>query len=139
MLVTRRTVTIALRFGLFGHDADESQGMPDTAPLKVFTAERDGVLRVVAQGQLDLSTAHLLDEALSAAEATDARQIVLDIEAVEFIDSSGLRALLLAHARSQRDSNRLRVTRGAPQARRLFALVAVEQRLPFIDAPPTAA
>jgi anti-sigma B factor antagonist len=113
--------------------------MPGSAPLNVSTVERDRIVCVVAQGELDLSTAHLLEEALVAAEATDARQIVLDIEAVEFIDSTGLRTLLSAHARSRRDSNRLRVTRGGPQAQRLFALVAVEQRLPFIDEPPSGA
>jgi anti-anti-sigma factor len=139
MMIVRRTVTIALRFGLFGSRVDESQGMPGTAPLKVLSAEHDGTVCVVAQGEIDLSSAHMVDEALSAAEATDARQIVLDIEGVEFIDSSGLRMLLHAHARSQRDGNRLRITRGAPQAQRLFALVAVEHHLPFIDAPPGAA
>jgi anti-anti-sigma factor len=106
--------------------------------LNIEVHEREGVVRVVARGEVDLATAPLLDQALVAAEATDASEIVLDIEQVSFIDSSGLRMLLEAHARSQRDSNRLRLTRGTRQARRLFALVAVEKRLPFIDGSSAA-
>ena len=52
---------------------------------------------------------------------------------VTFIDSTGLRALIEAQLRSQQDSNRLRLTRGSPQAQRLFALAAVDQLLPFVD------
>jgi anti-anti-sigma factor len=83
---------------------------------------------------LDLASAPLLEQALLDAEQTDAKTILLDIDAVTFIDSTGLRALLEAHARSRRDSNRLQITRGAPQARRLFSLAGADNILPFIDA-----
>ncbi|MCA1689848.1 MAG: STAS domain-containing protein [Actinobacteria bacterium] len=97
------------------------------------TAIADGVLRVTAAGELDLSTAPVLDTALAEAEATGAPTILLDIEAVSFIDSTGLRTLLAAQARSRQNGNRLRITRGGRQARRLFALVDAEDHLPFVD------
>ncbi|MEA2298895.1 MAG: hypothetical protein QOF77_1831 [Solirubrobacteraceae bacterium] len=103
--------------------------------LNIATVPRDGAVHVVAEGELDLSTAPRLDAALVAAEATDAPMIVVDIDAVSFIDSSGLRMLLAANTRSQRDGNRLRLTRGTDEVRRLFALVDVGNRLPFIDRP----
>lgn len=87
----------------------------------------------MATGELDLSTAPLLEEALAAAEATDATPIILDIDAVSFIDSTGLRALLEAHARSQQNGNRLRFTRGSDQAKRLFTLAAIDDVLPFVE------
>jgi anti-sigma B factor antagonist len=86
---------------------------------------------VIADGELDLSTAPLLEAALLAAEATGATAITLDIDAVSFIDSTGLRVLLEAHARSETDSRRLRLTRGSDQAQRLFSLAAVDDILPF--------
>lgn len=101
--------------------------------LRVTTVECDGALRIVAEGELDLATAHLLNDAILAAEATRSRGIVLDIDAVSFIDSSGLHVLLEAYARSQRNGNRLQMTRGTAQAQRLFALVGVDDRLPFVD------
>ncbi len=103
-------------------------------PLLDIATVHDGeCVRIVAEGELDLSTAPQLAQALLAAEATDAPRIVVDIQAVSFIDSSGLRMLFEAHARSRRNGNRLRLTRGTDHVGRLFALVDAGNRLPFID------
>ncbi|MEA2264490.1 MAG: anti-sigma factor antagonist [Solirubrobacteraceae bacterium] len=116
------------------HDPElGKRGTAITPGVRISSAAADGVLRVRAEGELDVGTAPALDRALIEAEASAARTIVLDIEAVSFIDSTGLRALLAAQARSGRNGNRLRITRGGSQARRLFALVGVEARLPFVD------
>jgi anti-sigma B factor antagonist len=101
--------------------------------LTISTVENGPGVRVVADGELDLSTAPLLEAALLAAEATDTATITLDIDAVSFIDSTGLRVLLEAHTRSLADSRRLRLTQGSPQAQRLFVLAAVGDVLPFVD------
>jgi len=111
----------------------ESQGSPITDLLTISTVERDTGVCLVAEGELDLSTAPLLQAALLAAEATGAAEITVDIDRVSFIDSTGLRALIEAQLRSKQDSNRLRLTRGTPQAQRLFALAAVDDVLPFVD------
>jgi stage II sporulation protein AA (anti-sigma F factor antagonist) len=81
-----------------------------------------------------VATAPLLDAALGEAEASDARLIVVDITDVPFVDSSGLRALLHAQARSRENGERLRITEGTPQARRLFELAGVLETLPFASA-----
>lgn len=109
-------------------------GPPIEPPLKIAAVRHDGALRIVAEGELDVASAPLLEQALLDAEQADAPVILLDIEAVTFIDSTGLRVLLEAHARSSRDSKRLRVTRGAPQAQRLFNLARADHILPFTDA-----
>lgn len=109
------------------------QESPISQLLTISTIECDAGLCVVAEGELDLSTTPLLESALLAAEATDAKSITLDINGVTFIDSTGLRALIEADMRSRSDGARLRLTRGSPQARRLFALAAVEELLPFVD------
>jgi anti-sigma B factor antagonist len=55
-----------------------------------------GTLRVAVAGELDLLTEPELVDAVSDALAdTDAAGVVLDLTDVAFIDSSGLRALLL--------------------------------------------
>jgi anti-sigma B factor antagonist len=112
----------------------ESQGSPIEPPLNIATVHSDGALRIVAQGELDLASAPALEQALLDAEETDVGTILLDIDGVTFIDSTGLRALLEAHARSRRDSNRLQITRGGPQAQRLFSLARADDILPFVDA-----
>ena len=59
--------------------------------------ERDGDGRLVLRpvGDLDLLTAPVLAEALARSEPEET--LVVDLARVTFLDSSGLRALLLAH------------------------------------------
>ena len=58
--------------------------------------ERDGDGRLVRPvGELDLLTAPVLAEALARSEPDET--LVVDLARVTFLDSSGLRALLLAH------------------------------------------
>src|SRR5262245_7701784 len=58
---------------------------------------------VIAEGDIDLAGGPLLDMAIL--RLADATPIVIDLTAVEFIDSSGLRSLLTASRRAEgRDS-----------------------------------
>ncbi len=133
MISSGRTASVRRLSDIVGTQRTESQGSPITDLLTISTVDRDTGLLIVVEGELDLSTASLLDAAVLAAEATGAALITLDIDAVTFIDSTGLRALIEAQLRSQQDGNRLRLTRGAPQAQRLFSLAAVDDVLPFVD------
>ncbi len=103
--------------------------------LEVHVTARDGRHTVAAVGELDRSAAPLLDEAMLEAEATSARQIVLDLSALEFMDSSGLYLILEAHARSQADSNRLSIVRGPRRVQRVFEITHTETLLPFTRTP----
>ena len=92
--------------------------------------ERDNTLVLVVEGELDISTAPYLDEALTQAHATDARTIVVDLDHVDFIDSSALH-VLIKHACTEESSQRIRLTKGSPQAQRLFELARALNRWPF--------
>jgi anti-anti-sigma factor len=98
-------------------------------PLKIETVERDGALVLVVEGELDITTSHLLDDALAQALATDASGVVIDLLAVSFIDSTGLH-VLIRHA--EEGHGRLRLTKGSPQAQRLFELSGALDYLPFV-------
>ncbi len=95
--------------------------------------ERDGdacVVRLV--GELDLAGTDLTDQALAAAEASDAASILIDIDGLEFIDSHGLRTLLRAQRRdADAGRGRLRVTRGTGHVAELLRITAIDQSLPF--------
>jgi anti-anti-sigma factor len=75
----------------------------------------------------------LLDEQLEHAAESNATLIVVDLDEVGFIDSSGLHVLLRHATRSSQDGRRLRLTRGSQQAQRLFRLTGTIDRLPFVD------
>jgi anti-sigma B factor antagonist len=100
----------------------------------IDVVDRAGALHVALAGELDLATAPLLSQKLADVEidAADTQLIVVDLTGVPFIDSTGLRVLLEAHARSESNGNRLRITGGSDQAQKLFALAGVLDKLPFI-------
>ena len=104
-----------------------------SALLSVEVARDDHRLAIIPIGELDMSTAGKLDEAVRAAEATDARRIVVDLSEVTFMDSSGLKLLLEADARAKANSNRLRLIRGPRRVQRVFELTNTESILPFLD------
>jgi anti-sigma B factor antagonist len=70
---------------------------------------RDGYrLRLI--GELDLSNADAFAEELDRAQNTGAEEIILDIEQLKFIDSTGLGVLVEAAKWSEVNGRRLRVT-----------------------------
>jgi anti-anti-sigma factor len=97
-------------------------------------SEREGDLHTIhAQGELDLATAGDLERELIKVEDTDALSIILDLSGLQFIDSTGVRVLLSAHARSRSNSNRLTLLRGPAAVQRVFQLTGILDRLPFAD------
>ena len=64
-----------------------------TTALSIHTSRDAGQARVAAEGEIDLSTVGELREAvLTCAEG--AERLLLDLERVEFIDTTGLATLL---------------------------------------------
>lgn len=97
-------------------------------------SERDGVLHAISvQGELDLANADVLERELVRVEGTDALSIVLDLSGLTFIDSTGVRLLIGAHARSRADADRLTLLRGPRSVQRVFELTGVLDILPFAD------
>lgn len=99
----------------------------------VLRSERDGDTHVVELlGELDIAGAPALDEELLRVESEDAPSILVDLRGLEFIDSTGLRLLVMAAERSK-DSGRLALLRGPDQVHRVFELTDLVGRLPFSD------
>lgn len=97
-------------------------------------SEREGAVHTVAlSGELDLAGAAGVEEELKRVQATDAGVIVLDLSGLTFIDSTGIRLVVSAGARSRADSNRLTVLRGPAAVQRAFEATGVEKLIPFAD------
>ena len=106
--------------------------MPDPLPLEIDTLHGDDAYVIRVQGELDLASCPEFDCALMNAEKSRASRIVVDLEELTFIDSSGLRALLTASRRSASNGNRLQMTRGKGYPAEMFRLTAFDQTLPLI-------
>ena len=97
-----------------------------------ISSQRDGDAHVIGlSGELDLATAANVEQELRRVEATDASSIVVDLSGLTFMDSTGVRLLMQAQARSRADSDRLRLLRGPADVQRVFELCGVDGLLPF--------
>jgi anti-anti-sigma factor len=113
---------------------DESDRAAQTSKLGslIVRGEHDGDVHIIELvGELDLDGAPRLEEELRAAEAGDATSIVVDLGQLEFIDSTGLRLLVMAADRSA--PGRFSLLRGPKQVHRVFEITDMVDRLPFAD------
>jgi anti-anti-sigma factor len=101
--------------------------------LTVRVVQDGDALVISAYGELDLSNAKTLEQELRRAIAGDAPELILDLGGVSFIDSTGLRVLLLAAKQSLRNGGRLRVLRGSAPLERALEGTGVGHLLPFGD------
>ena len=104
--------------------------------LKISIERPDGVAVVRVEGEVDLDNAESLSAALRTA-ATDGDQgVVADLLGVPFMDSSGLKALLMASA-DLGGRLRLALSPGSP-VMRLLELVEVSDRFEIHGSPAEA-
>jgi anti-sigma B factor antagonist len=91
----------------------------------------DGARIVAADGEIDLETAPDLARALESAREHAAR-VVVDLQAVSFMDSTGV-SLLLTSAEQARRAEVELVIEPSPIVRRVLRLTGVERVLPLAD------
>jgi anti-sigma B factor antagonist len=90
--------------------------------------EADGVTLSI-RGEVDLASATALKRELDDSEHTQLRRIILDLAAMDFIDSSGIRVLLHAKERADRNGHSLVLTNVPADAQRLFRLTGLDTHL----------
>ena len=94
-------------------------------------SEREGDAQVIElSGELDLDGAPRLEAELRRVEASDVAAIVVDLGQLQFIDSTGLRLLVMASERCQ--EGRFSLLRGPKQVHRVFEITDLADRLPFV-------
>jgi len=97
-------------------------------------SHRDGELHTISlNGEMDLANAGDVEQELIRVEGTDARRILVDLSGLTFIDSTGIKLLLLADARSRGDSRRLVLRRPPDGVRRVLRITGVDDLLPYAD------
>jgi len=82
-----------------------------TSPIGIDIVPIDAGVIVSVAGEIDLLTADQLREALEA-EVVRRELVVVDLTAVEFLSSSGLAALALAHRAAVEAGRELRLVAG---------------------------
>jgi anti-anti-sigma factor len=92
---------------------------------------RDGERTLLSvHGELDLATVDEVRARLDALQA-ERRAVVLDLDALQFMDSTGIRLVLQAAQDAERTGWSFAVTRGSRPVRRVFEAAAIHDRLPY--------
>lgn len=87
------------------------------------------------RGELDLVSAPVLREAVESPALDAADALVLDLRELQFIDSSGLRAILSAYERAQQRGQEFALTRGSQQVQRLLDIAGTGEHLRIVASP----
>ena len=104
-----------------------------STPFEIDTTSEADAGRLTLSGELDLATVPRVQQAVDAALARGARTLVVDLSALSFIDSSGLRLFVVLHQRSAAEGWRLSLIRPQERAMTVFRVSGLEDNLPFSE------
>ena len=102
------------------------------APLRLETSKEGEAAVIALTGELDVAGAAALVQELAL---VDAEAAVLDLRGLEFMDSSGLRAIVVCAQRAQDAGRRFALIPGAAQVMRVFDITRMRERLRFVADP----
>jgi anti-anti-sigma factor len=103
-------------------------------PFDLEDEVREGRRTLVLRGELDIAAAARLEAALRDVSANGTTAMTLDLSRLTFMDSTGLRAVLLAKEVSDSHGCELSIVPGPPGIQRIFELTALLDVLPWTDA-----
>jgi anti-anti-sigma factor len=87
-------------------------------------------------GELDLDTAPLLEQELGAARAAGAASVVLDMRALTFMDSTGLRLVIRWDTAAREEGFEFAIVPGTDVIHRVFQLTGMDEHLRVAEPPP---
>jgi anti-sigma B factor antagonist len=100
--------------------------------------QRDGCAVLSVSGEVDLASAPQLRERLADLVVDGHRCIVVDLSATEFLDSTGLGALVIGLKRLRAHDGEMRVVCTTPRVRKVFEITHVDRVLPLFDSVDAA-
>jgi anti-sigma B factor antagonist len=102
-----------------------------------FRCERsvaaEGLVALGLSGELDIETVPIFESAMEQVLADAPATVVLVMHRLEFLDSTGLRAILEAHERLRNQGAQLVLTHGRRNVQLTFVLTGLDAHLSFID------
>lgn len=101
--------------------------------FQLTTDADDARARVTVAGELDLVSAPELEQTLRHLRLAPAGDVVLDLREVTFIDSSGLRVVLVGSRDARTAGHRFVVLAGTGQVRRVIDMAQVADHLELGD------
>jgi anti-anti-sigma factor len=106
-----------------------------------FRTNVTGDVAVIAlEGELDIAGAELLEHEMERVIGDhDPGALVLDLSRLEFMDSTGLRLVVLASDDARRAQRSFALVRGRPEVHRVFEITRMNEWLRFVESAEEAA
>ena len=105
----------------------------EQGPLTIRSSRQKAEHVVALYGELDLGGVVAVEDEIRRVERTAAARIVVDLSALEFMDSTGARTMLQIYARSRANGDRIVFLRGGPSVQRTLEITGLDGGLPFLD------
>jgi anti-sigma B factor antagonist len=100
--------------------------------LSIDVSTRETSTVITLSGDIDIQTAPALREQLASLSPA-VRIVVVDLAAVEFLDSSGVGALVGAAAALEEAGGSLRLACPPPQVQKVFRISRLAEVIPIFD------
>ncbi len=106
-------------------------------PFAIEVAEQAGRTILNLSGELDLATVGELEDALTQ-RLEAGEDLVVDLRSLEFMDSSGVRALVAGHQEAQSGDGSLVIVRAprGTEVDRVIDVSGIATALGMVDEPP---
>lgn len=109
---------------------------PDRLRFRCRSELGEFAVRIVPSGELDAGHVEELDRAVDEALDHDIRGIVLDLSELDFIDSTGLGALVRLEERARASGRELVFTRPTVAVGKVLRTVGLDRRFRLSDDEP---
>jgi anti-anti-sigma factor len=103
--------------------------------FEVRSELESGAGRLTPVGELDIATTPQLEEAAHAIVGRGTRELTIDLRELSFMDSSGLRLLIVLRERATSEGWTLRLLKPAGPVLTILALTGADENLPFVEDP----
>ncbi len=107
--------------------------MPEPPSFQIEVDQSAAGATVTIAGEIDMATITRLEHARERALAASPSQVVIDLSAVRFIDSSGLKFLLETDRLARSGGWTLALVKPTETAMRVFTITGIDKHLPFVD------
>ena len=113
--------------------------MDAVEPFTIETDERTDRIVLTPHGELDMASAPELEQSIMP-RLEQGAWVVLDLRALDFIDSSGLRVVVGAHRAAEERGGRFTCVRGAPGStvHRIVEIAGIDGVIEMVDDPAEA-
>jgi anti-anti-sigma factor len=109
--------------------------MEVSASFEIRSEFEASACQLTVIGDLDIATTPQLEEAARSTVARGVRELTLDLRELGFMDSSGLRLLVILNEHANNEGWTLRLLKPADPVLRILTLTGADKNLPFVEDP----